>query len=154
MRPMRRVLLLAGVATGAGLSAARRLTIREDRPTRSDRWLAVTVYRPVEEVRASLPGPLADLGDEVEIRTRAAPGDKGTEIAARLCGPEPDASNGSLGRLTGRDPDRRVRMALRRTKSLLETGDVIQPDPPAAHLGPAGQVVRLASRRAGGAGRL
>lgn len=53
-----------------------------------DRWHVVTVNRPPEEVSSEgrLPDPLAELGDKIEVQTRPAPGDRGTELAARLLG--------------------------------------------------------------------
>jgi hypothetical protein len=57
-------------------------------------------------------------------------------------------------RISGRDPNQQLRLALRQAKSLLETGDIVRPDPPSTHPGPGGRVVQLASKRARGEGRL
>ncbi|WBQ08361.1 hypothetical protein [Kribbella sp. CA-293567] len=82
-----------------------------------ERWRVVTVYRPIEEIEPALPEPLAELGDAVEIRLTTAPGDKGTEVAARL-------------RRTGRNEPsvEDLRRALREAKQLLEVGYVLEPD--------------------------
>jgi hypothetical protein len=94
------------------------------------RWHTLTVNLPPDEVAPGgrLPDPLADLGDTVEVRIRPAPADKGTEIAVRLRAGEPDA--GITSRLTGDDPRWAVRRALRETRSLLETGEVLLPSGP------------------------
>lgn len=145
---MSKLALLAGAAAGVG--AARRTT--QQRREDTNRWLAVTVNLPVEEIDAAqLPKPLAELGNRVEVRIQRASAGKGTEIAARLREPGP---TGVAARLAGQDPRQEVRQALRQAKSLLETGDVLQPDPPSTHPGPGGKLVKLASRRAGGEGRL
>ncbi|MFL6143723.1 MAG: hypothetical protein ACJ72N_17910 [Labedaea sp.] len=151
MRAMSKVALSALAAAGVG--AARRISSRSAARPGDDagRWLVVTVYLPVEKVRNRLPEPITELGDRIEVRIRPASGDKGTEVAARLREPGP---SGPVARLTGRDPRQEVREALRRAKSLLETGDVLRPDPPSTHPGPGGKLVALASSRAGGEGRL
>ena len=77
------------------------------------RWRAVTVN--LSPDRVEIPAPLRDLGDAVEIRTRPAPGDKGTEIHARLTG---DRSDG----IDGKDALETLRQALRESKQLLEFG--------------------------------
>ncbi|GIG30439.1 hypothetical protein Cma02nite_30390 [Cellulomonas marina] len=107
--------------------------MRSARPSpRPDRWHAVTVDRPLEEVAAALSlsggtsgrpsgtlgAPLVELGDEVRVDLREATGDHGTELRARAAG---QAGGGPA--LEGR-----IRAALRRTRSLLETGEVAQPD--------------------------
>lgn len=149
MRTMSKLALLAGAA--AGVTAARKTKQHHDNED-TDRWLAVTVNRPVDEVEAAgRPKPLAELGDRIELRIRPADGGKGTELAAR---PREAGPTGVAARLAGQDPRQEVRLALRHAKSLLETGDVLQPDPPSAHPGPGGKLVRLASKRAGGEGRL
>jgi hypothetical protein len=48
-----------------------------------------------------------------------------------------------------------VRRALRESKCLMETGEVLLPDaPPATRPTPAGKILDLALQRAGGEGRL
>jgi hypothetical protein len=90
-------------------------------------WLYVTVYREPSDVDiAQLPAPLAEYGDRIEIRVRAAPGEKGTELGARL---RDQPSGSPLGRLTGSDPQADLRSALRRAKQLIEVGEVLAVDP-------------------------
>jgi hypothetical protein len=112
-------------ATGGALVAGRAIATRRNRQWRtapggwandSTRWHAVTVLVGLDEAMPDgrPPDPLAALGDDLEVRMRPAPGDRGTELAARPLG-------GDVGR---------VRRALRETKSLLETGEVLLPDAP------------------------
>ncbi|GAA4465706.1 hypothetical protein [Phytohabitans houttuyneae] len=116
----------AGVAVVGGVLAAR---IRERRMEPDPRWHVLTVYKPVDEVRAAaLPEPLAVLGDAVEVELRAAPGERGTEIAVRLRGGEPAGLSAIAARVTDRDPRHAVRRALREARCLIETGEVLEPD--------------------------
>ena len=80
------------------------------------RWRVVTILRGAEDV--GLPEPLARLGDAIEVKLTEAPGDRGTELWARL--------RSGDGDLTPDD----VRKALRRSKQLLEAGEVavVQPN--------------------------
>lgn len=108
--------------------------------------------QPAARTVREIPAPLAKLADHVEIRTSPAPGGKGTELAARL---RESTAAGTLKRLTGDDPRQRVRRALREAKSLIETGEILQADaPPTTRPTPGGKLVGLATRRAGGEGRL
>jgi hypothetical protein len=82
------------------------------------RWRAVTVLRePADVDAAGLPAPLAALGDRIEVRTTPAPGDRGTELAARYRGTPGEEEIGDL------------RAALREAKALLEVGEVLRVDP-------------------------
>ena len=117
-----------GVAAGAlavAVAAApvvRRMTRRQDAPgARNDprRWHVVTVQCPPEEAGARRDTPLAELGAAVEVQVRPAPGDRGSEIAARLTAP--DADSGQVEKL---------RVALRETRQVLEIGWVVHPDRP------------------------
>lgn len=90
-------------------------------------WLSVTVLREPSDIDATqLPAPLAELGDEIDVRVRAAAGRKGTELAARLrdrgSGSEPSS-------LSGSDPQSALRSGLRRAKQLIEVGEVLAVDP-------------------------
>jgi hypothetical protein len=120
------------------------ITQHKDGPgrDREDHWLAVTVNCSPDQVPAdSLPVPLAVLSDRIEVRIRPAAGDKGTELYARPRGDEVSRED--------------LRMALRKAKSLIETGDVIQPDtPPSTHPGPVGRVLQVITRKSRGEGRL
>lgn len=113
-----------------------------------DRWRGVTVYRTREEVGTDLPEPLARLGDAIEVRMETAPGDRGTEIYARLTG---DGSE----KIDDLDPLEALRIALREAKQLLEVGYVLEPDrnttsEPTALNAP----LRKATEHARGEGRL
>ena len=78
----------------------------------------MTVLREASDVdTAKLPAHLAEYGDQIEVRIRAAPDGKGTELAARL---RNQPSGGALGRLSGSDPQADLRSALRRAKQLIE----------------------------------
>jgi hypothetical protein len=128
---------------------------RADR--RTDRWHVVTVNRSPEEVWSDgqLPDPLAELGDDIEVQVRPAPGDRGTEIAARLRGPVPSGLSGAAARISGDDPRQSVREALRKAKSLLETGEVLRPDEPSTtEPTPGGKLLGLVTSRSRGEGRL
>ncbi|MFF8524857.1 SRPBCC family protein [Streptomyces werraensis] len=155
---MKRALWMVPVAA-VGVAAARKAGAAasggDDRE--GDRWLTVTVNLPEEDVRqdGKLPGPLERLADRVDVRTRPAPGDRGTELAARLKEPTPPASASVPARLAGQDPRQEVRRALREAKALLETGEVMLPDtPPTTRPTPGGRLVGLFSRRSGGEGVL
>ena len=93
-------------------------SVSDDPERAARRWRAVTVLCSPADVRVDdLPAPLAALGSLVEVRVTPAPGDKGTEIAARY---RATPSDEELGRL---------RAALRASKQLLETGEVLRMDP-------------------------
>lgn len=154
--------VLVGATALAGMGVVRWL--RSRRPQAgpqsrrgTHRWLSVTINRKPEDVAPDglLPEPLAMLGDAVEVRIREAPGDKGTEIAARLRAPLSWEPGGMMGRLSGDDPRQAVRNALRESKSLIETGEVLRPDePPATRPAPQGSLLDLVTHRASGEGRL
>jgi hypothetical protein len=120
----------AGAAAGAGGVVLKRLQharvpgtgrapVHDDPKTAVGRWRVVTVLRSPEQVGTgdSLPPPLADFRDRIEIRVRPAPGDKGTELAARL-----------RGDVTEKDIEE-LRSALRKAKQVLEVGEVLRLDP-------------------------
>jgi hypothetical protein len=125
----------AVVAAGVGALAAGRVIVLArgqkgwPMPRSNDggqaRWHAVTVYRERPEVtpEGHLPTPLADLGEAVFIRLEDAPGGKGTEIHVRPAEKLPEGWD--LERLT-----RQIRAALRTSKMLLETREILSPDRP------------------------
>jgi hypothetical protein len=122
-------------AAGGGMAATRILRARRAPGGGSgdrQRWHTLTVNLPPEEVAPGgrLPDPLARLGDTVDIEVRPAPADKGTEIAVKLRDGEPSGAKGLTSRFTRDDPRWPVRRALRETRSLLETGEVLLPDAP------------------------
>jgi hypothetical protein len=142
-------LAVAGIA--AGTAAARR------KSAEPDRWLGVTVNLPTDQVETDprLKEAFAALEEDAETRVRPAPGGRGTELAAKPRQPVPSGLGGAARRLAGRDPRQPVRSALRDIKSVLETGEVLRPDAPTTGKPtPGGVLVRLATRNAGGEGRL
>ncbi|HEX5566030.1 MAG TPA: hypothetical protein VFY14_03655 [Streptomyces sp.] len=151
----RTALVLAGA--GACAVILRRIASPPADTRRTDRWLVVTVNRSPTDVLSDggPPAPLDQFGDDLEITVRPAPGDRGTELAARLRQPARPAAS-LLSRLAGRDPNRLLRLALREAKALLEAGEVLLPDaPPAARDQTAGgRGAGLAARRPGEEGVL
>ncbi|MFI2378164.1 hypothetical protein ACH5AO_24355 [Streptomyces sp. NPDC018964] len=137
--------------------------VRRSRPTHraderaGDRWLTVTVNRPPTDVgsEGKLPPPLDELAERIDVRIRPAPGDRGTELAARFKEPVSAASSSVPARLAGQDPRQELRRALRDAKSLLEAGEVLRPDaPPTTRPTPGGRLVEVFTRRSGGEGVL
>ena len=94
------------VAVGGGAvvlvrQLQQRTTAGTDRSTEArSRWRAVTINRGPEDVMPDGrgPGPLAELGDLVEVEVRPAPGDKGSEL------PRPAAQPGTHRRRVGGRP--------------------------------------------------
>ncbi|MFJ9041789.1 hypothetical protein ACIRF8_35125 [Streptomyces sp. NPDC102406] len=122
-----------------------------------DRWLTVTVNRPVGDVGSEVkpPPPLDGLADRIDVRITPAPGDRGTELAARFKESVAAASTSMPARLAGQDPRQELRRALRDAKSLLEAGEVLRPDaPPTTRPTPGGKLLELFTRRSGGEGVL
>ncbi|MET8280718.1 hypothetical protein [Micromonospora sp. NPDC005174] len=134
----RRRLMRAGSALGGGARAGAARLLRVPRrggrtgadqdPTTAG-WEVVTVDRPPEQV---LPGgrwpePLRHLDGVVEVRVRQAPGDRGTELAARPL-PRATAAAGLAAHLVGDDPRMLVRRTLRQVKQRVEAGEVLRAD--------------------------
>ncbi len=145
-----RVWILVGAAVAAAAVGVRAMTARRAPvPDAEGRlWQTVTIGLPAQTVLpAQLPGPLAAISEWAEIRTAPAPGDRGTELSARP-------------RDGGHAPDKprpAIRIALRRTKQLLEVGEVIElhPKPGGRRpLTPGGLLVDAAATRAEGEGIL
>ena len=105
---------VATVAAAGVLFTRRRMTTEKPRDERS-RWRVVTIQRSEADVVGAM-AALAAHGGGIETRLRAAPGDRGTELAARI--------------LPGSDlePDE-LRIALRQTKQLAEAGEIAVVDP-------------------------
>ncbi len=146
-------LAAGGVAVGQVLAARGRAPA----PPGEDRWHTVTVAVPPDRVApgGALPERLAAFGDRIEVQVRPAPGDRGTEIAARLRGPVPSGAAEVVARASGDDPRQELRTALRDTRSLLETGDVLRPSgPPTTRPTPTNAWLRLLTSRARGEGTL
>jgi hypothetical protein len=109
---------------------------------RRDRWHAVTVNVEPEQL-GSLPPPLDDLGEAVEVVVRPAPGGRGTELLARLA------------ETAGRDQVRKLRASLRKARALAEIGEVPLPDtPPSATSTPLNKPLEYATRHGREEGRL
>jgi hypothetical protein len=108
------------LAAGAGVVTIRQARRRGggSRNTGAGRWHSVTVNCTPEEL-GNPPAALAELGEKVEIRVNPAPGDRGTELAARL-----------VDQGAGTDEVRRLRKSLREAKQLAEAGEVLLPDAP------------------------
>jgi hypothetical protein len=88
------------------------------------------------------------MGDAVEVRLRPAPGDKGTEVMARLIG-------GGAEMMDGEEPVRALRSALRRAKQVAEVGWVLEPDrQTTTRPTPLNAPLRQATKHARGEGRL
>lgn len=149
--------VLAAVAAGRILASRRRRWPMAPGPReRNPRWHVITINRPLDEVAPDgrMPEPLAKLGDEVEVQVHRAVGDRGTALAARLRR-EPPGVTGVAARLTGDDPRQTLRVALRHSKQLVETGEVLRPDEPGTNRRTlTGLPLELATRRAPGEGRL
>ncbi len=146
MKPLRTGLLLTAGAF-VGRTVAKRITARRSSPHGDAEWFTVTVNAPRDEVAGDqrLADTLATLGNGVETRIVDAPGDRGAEVGVRV--PDPEADSAPTAD--------EVRRALRDAKSLLETGEVVRPDPPTTgRPTPGGALVRAMTRRAGGEGRL
>ena len=130
----------------------------------ADRWLVVTIACPPERLTrpGGLPEPIVRLQREaeVEVRVQPAPGDRGAELGLRLSRPRAAGVPAGIAseiaaRLGGTDPRQRLRSALRDAKSLIETGEVLRPDtPPTTRTTVTGKVMEVATKRAGGEGRL
>ena len=132
-------------------------SIGDSSDSTTDRWHAITVNRPPEEVSPDgrLPDPLANLGDGIEVRVQPAPGDRGTEIHARVRGSVPSGASGVRARISGEDPRQALRRALRETQWLLETGEVLSPDTkPTTKPTPGGKLLGMATGRSWEEGRL
>jgi hypothetical protein len=154
-------LAAAGVGAAGALIGASLLKTRVFQGVPGDavprnRWLAVTVNVPPElfPPASDLPEPIARLTDQAEVGIHPAPGGRGTELAMRLLKPPPAGSAGLTSRIRGTDPRQEIRSALRDAKSLIETGEVLQPDEPANHPTRTGKLMDLMTSRAGGEGRL
>ena len=92
-------------------------------------WLVTTVLRDPSDIQvASLPAPLAEFGDRIEVRVAPAAGGKGTELGVRLRD-HASSSGTAASRLRGKDPQADLRSALRKGKQLLEVGEVLVVDP-------------------------
>lgn len=132
MRPLSRNALLTAGGAALAVTTYRLFQARRTGPEPA-RSHAVTVFRPIDEVAGRLPEPLAALGTAVEIDLAPAPGGRGTQIVAR--------------RRDGSVSDGDLRAALRTSRSLLETGDVLLPGGPTTEPTAFNKPLRAATRR-------
>ena len=117
--------------------------------------LASASKHPRGRSRSLFYDPLANLGDGIEVRVQPAPGDRGTEIHARVRGSVPSGASGVRARISGEDPRQALRRALRETQWLLETGEVLSPDTkPTTKPTPGGKLLGTATGRSWEEGRL
>ncbi|MBS6031351.1 MAG: hypothetical protein KH989_11825 [Kocuria rhizophila] len=154
------IVVLAGAAAGGVVARRAVQSMPESAGEESTgRWHSVTINRSQDEVMTNgqMPGPLAGLGDLVEVQVRPAPGGKGTELAARLRVAEPTGPRAARARVSGHDPRQQVRLALRQSKQLVEVGEVLRMDPTPhgrRRPTPTGKLIDVVTRRAGGEGVL
>ncbi|AJP05405.1 hypothetical protein TU94_32395 [Streptomyces cyaneogriseus subsp. noncyanogenus] len=145
---------------GAGAVVARRAWPSGSRSggRPDDRWLTVTINRPIDDIGTGEkpPPPLDRFGESIDVRTRPAPGGRGTELAVRPAEREARERSSSVpARLSGQDPRQELRHALREAKAVLEAGEVLHADtPPTTRPTPAGKLLGLLNRRSGGEGVL
>ena len=143
------------VAVVAGAVAKRSRSKDASSPRQSPyTWRAVTVYAGADELQPGgrWPEPLAKLVDALEIKTSPAPGDRGTELYARL---RQGASLPAEVLAEDDDPVRAIRSALRQAKQVIETGEVLQADRPGTtHPTATNAPLREAISVSGGEGRL
>lgn len=134
----RRRLTRAGSARGGGALAGAGRLLRvprwrgrsgADRDLTAAGWEVVTVDRPPAQVLPDgrWPEPLRRLDGVVEVRVRPAPGDRGTELAARPLA-RAAVTAGLAAHLVGDDPRLLVRRTLRQVKQRVETGEVLRAD--------------------------
>jgi hypothetical protein len=91
-------------------------------------WLVVTVLREPSDIdTAELPAPLAEFGEQIEVRVSPAADGKGTELAGGRR--DLPSSGTAVSRLNGSDPLADLRSALSRAKQLIEVGEVLAVDP-------------------------
>ncbi len=127
---MRRVAIaVTALAAATGTVAAGRAIVRHRATRRGapDRWHSITINCAPEAV-GSLPEPIAALGRPVEVRVTPAPADRGTELAVRLADGEAAGHRHLFHR--DDDPVPALRRALRDTRQLAETGEILHPDAP------------------------
>jgi hypothetical protein len=146
----KRLVATAGAVAVVAAPVVRRLTGRKDvfGNARNDprRWHVVTVLCSPQDVSARQDTPLDGLDDSFEVQVRPAPGDRGTELAARLT---------ASGDGDGADRVRALRAALRETKQLLEVGYVLHPSRPGTtRPTPLNAPLRAATEHGRGEGRL
>ena len=143
-------LLVAGAGI-AGWMATRPAESKRDRAMKN-RWMMVTVNCSPARLAspADLPEPIIRLGDAVDIKICQAPGDRGTELGARLRDFPRGRMGGPVSWRAGGGPRRAVQEALRQAKSLIEAEEVLRQEGPApSHAAEAANLLEMAGRRGG-----
>jgi hypothetical protein len=158
---VKRIILFTAGAFAVAIVARRFVVSRQPntRELEGSRWRTVTILRPESEIAPGglVPQPLLMLGDLIDVNMAAAPGERGTELSARLRIAEPTGIAGLVQRARGTDPRQAVRRALRESKQLVEAGEIIRTEPqPHGHrpATPGGVAVDLLARRSSGEGVL
>lgn len=159
--PVTEVITVKRVAGGMGVVAVgvagwmatrpRIMRAARDRDLRN-RWIMVTVNCSPQRLasRADLPEPITRLGDAVDIKICPAPGDRGTELGARLRELPRTRVAGMVMRRAEEDPRLVVERALRDAKAIIETGEVVRSErPPYAQPVQVGKLLEFAGRRGG-----
>jgi hypothetical protein len=151
--------VIAGASTAAVL-AGQAVYQRGSRPVggaHGEGWKSVTILAPRNRIYAAgrYPQPVQSLVAWLELRLEDAPGDRGTELHVRFRpGPVPRRM---IHRATGAKPDDALRIALRDSKQLVETGQIVlvhpRPHGTRTH-SPGGLLIDLLERRAKGKGVL
>ncbi len=143
-------LLAAGVGF-AGWMAARPTESRRDRAMKN-RWMMVTINCSPARLAspADLPEPIIRLGDAVDIKICQAPGDRGTELGARLRDFPRGRMGGTMSWRAGSSTRRAVQQALRQAKSLIEAEEVLRTDgAPSPKAATTENLLEFAGRRGG-----
>jgi hypothetical protein len=158
---VKRIVLISAGAFAIAIVARHFVVSRQPtaRELEGPRWRTVTILRTEDEIAPGgvMPQPLLMLGNLVDVKMASAPGDRGTELSARLREAEPTGLGGLVQRARGTDPRQAVRRALRESKQLLETGEIIRVEPQPQGRRPAtpgGVAVDLLAHRADGEGVL
>ena len=143
-------LLVAGV--GIGRWAVNRVAEVRGRAPKN-RWIMVTINCSPQRLatRADLPEPIIRLGDAVDLKIAPAPGDRGTELGARLRDVRRMRIAGMVARRPELHPRHIVERALREAKSIIEAGEVLRPDRSPAPQPPAqaGRLLEFTGHRGG-----
>jgi hypothetical protein len=158
---VKRILLFTAGAFAVGITARHFVVSRQPSTLELEgpRWRKVTIFhsRDVIAPDGVMPQPLLRLGQLVDVKMEPAPGDRGTELSARLRAAEPTGVTGLLQRVRGIDPRQAVRRALRESKQLLEAGEIIRIEPQPhgrRRATPGGAAVDLLAHRSPGGGVL
>ncbi|MEU9229395.1 hypothetical protein AB0D40_34210 [Streptomyces massasporeus] len=88
---MKKLWWVVPVAAAGAAAVRRSWPARRPGGRTGDRWPTVTVNRPPADVgpEGKLPPPLDDVAERIDVQIRPAPGDRGTELAARFKSPCP-----------------------------------------------------------------